>query len=228
MAEQNSTINVIITGVTGMVGEGVLHECLLDDRVTSILLLTRKSTGATHPKVKEILHSNFQDINPIKDQLTNYNACLFCLGVTSVGKNEKQYTELTYDLTLHVAQVLSNINGNMTFCYVSGSGTDSTEKGKRMWARVKGKTENALMRLPFKRVYNFRPAIIEATKGLKNTLTLYKYFAWLVPVIRKLAPNYLCTLSEIGRAMINAVIIGYPKQILEVADIKKLAHQKSE
>lgn len=224
MPDINNSINVIITGATGMVGEGVMHECLLDDRVTSILLLTRKSAGVVHPKVKEIIHSNFQDITPIKDQLTNYNACFFCLGVTSVGKNEKEYSELTYDLTMHVAQILSSINTDMTFCYVSGSGTDSTEKGKRMWARVKGRTENALMRLPFKRVYNFRPAVIEATKGLKNTLSLYKYFAWLIPVVRKLAPNYICTLSEIGRAMINAAIIGYPKQILEVADIKALAH----
>ena len=211
-----------------MVGEGVMHECLQDDRVASILLLTRKPTGVTHPKVKEILHSNFQDISPIKDQLTNYNACFFCLGVTSVGKKEKQYGELTYDLTMHVAQVLSNLNKEMTFCYVSGSGTDSSEKGKSMWARVKGRTENALMQLPFKRVYNFRPAVIQATKGLKNTLSLYKYFAWLIPILRKLAPNYICTLSEIGKAMINAAIIGYPKQILEVADIKTLAHLNSE
>jgi len=193
--DPGNLINVLITGATGMVGEGIMHECLLDDRVTSILLLTRKPTGIIHPKVKEILHSNFQDISPIKDQLTNYNACFFCLGVTSVGKNEKQYSELTYDLTMHVAQILSSVNRNMTFCYVSGSGTDNTEKGKRMWARVKGRTENALMRLPFKRVYNFRPAIIEATKGLKNTLSLYKYFAWLIPVVRKLAPNYICKLS---------------------------------
>lgn len=223
MTNSNS-INVIITGATGMVGEGVLHECLHDDRVAQILLLTRKPTGVSNSKVKEIVHSNFQDINPIKDQLINYNACFFCLGVTSVGKNEITYRELTYDLTLHIAEILSHANRHMTFCYISGAGTDSSEKGKVMWARVKGRTENALMKLPFKRAYNFRPGIIESIKDMKNTLRLYKYFAWLIPIIRIFAPNSIVTLSEIGQAMINAATIGYPKQILEVADIKALAH----
>lgn len=216
-------IKVIITGATGMVGEGVMHECLLDDKVESVLVVGRRTCGTIHPKLKEILIEGFFDLSSIESQLTGYNACFFCLGVTSVGLKEDEYFKLTYTLTMNFAQTLSKLNPEMTFCYISGKGTDSSEQGKMMWARVKGKTENDLMKLPFKKVYNFRPGIIEPTKGLKNTLSLYKYFNWLAPIIRMISPNSISTLKQIGLAMIHVVIKGSKSQILEVKDIKNLA-----
>lgn len=214
-------IKAIITGVTGMVGEGVLHECLLDNRVESILVIGRKASGISHPKIKEIIHTDFYDLSAIESELINYNACFFCLGVSSIGMKEPEYYKLTYELTMHVAKTLSRLNPQMTFCYISGARTD--EKGKAMWARVKGKTEIDLKKLPFKKVFNFRPAAIEPTKGLKNTLSAYKTFGWLIPIIRLLSPNSISTLREIGLAMINSVAKGYEKDTIEVPDIKKLA-----
>lgn len=219
----SAKIKAIITGVTGMVGEGVLHECLLHEDVQEVLVLGRKSCGITHPKLKEIVHPDFFNIAPIADQLVGYNACFFCLGVSSVGMKEPEYFQLTHTLTLHVAETLSFQNPGMTFCYISGAGTDKTEKGRLMWARVKGKTENDLAKLPFKVVYNFRPGILQPTKGLKNTLNLYKIFGWLTPVIKVVAPKQISTLKELGLAMINAVNKGYEKQNIEVSDIKLLA-----
>lgn len=224
MSKQLATkVKAIVTGATGMVGEGVLHECLLHNDVEEVLIINRKPSGIQHPKLKEIIHKDFQDFSAIESQLKGYNACFFCLGVSSVGMKEDEYTKLTYTLTLHVANTLVKHNPDMTFCYVSGASTDSTEKGRMMWARVKGKTENDLMKLPFKQVYNFRPGAIEATKGLKNVLPYYKYFSWLIPIIRLFAPNSIIKLKEIGIAMINSVTKGYEKQILEVSDIKALA-----
>ncbi|MEP6617471.1 MAG: NAD-dependent epimerase/dehydratase family protein, partial [Ginsengibacter sp.] len=185
----NSKLKVIITGATGMVGEGVLNVCLQDDHVEQVLIVNRRSSGFSHPKLKEIIHEDFYDVSPIRNQLANYDACFFCLGVTSVGMKEAEYHRLTYILTMHFAHTLSEVNPGSTFCYVSGASTDSTEKGKMMWARVKGKTENDLLKLPFRQVYNFRPGILEPTEGLKNTLRLYKYLGWLLPLIRKLAPS---------------------------------------
>jgi len=216
---------VIITGVTGMVGEGVLHECLHHPVIESVLVINRKPCGVAHTKLTEIVHADFFDLTPIESQLQGYHACFFCLGVSSVGLSEEEYTRLTYTLTLGFASTLSKKNQGMVFCYVSGSGTDSTENGKLMWARVKGKTENDLIKLPFKKVYNFRPGVIEPTKGLKNTLPYYKYFFWLMPVLRTFTPNFISTLKDIGLAMINAVVIGYSKNILEVKDIKTLARK---
>ena len=216
-------LNVIITGATGMVGEGVLHECLHSKQVENILVINRKPCGVVHPKLKEIIHKDFFDFSAIEKELTGYNACLFCLGVSSVGMKVAEFTRLTYTLTMHVAEALSRLNNDMTFCYISGSGTDSTEQGKIMWARVKGKTENDLAKLPFKSVYNFRPAIIQPTKGLKNTLSLYKYFGWLMPIIKFIFPNFICTLSELGLAMIQAASKGYEKQTVEVVDIIDLS-----
>lgn len=221
----NTKIKAIITGTTGMVGEGVLHECLLHDDVEQVLVINRKPCGISHPKLKEIIHADFYDFSAIEQQLTGYNACFFCLGVSSVGMKEADYYKLTYTLTMHVASTLSKQNAEMVFCYVSGTGTDSAEKGRIMWARVKGKTENDLLKLPFKKVYNFRPSIIEPTKGLKNTLSLYKYLGWLTPLIRLIAPNQICTLKEVGLAMINAAGKGYDKQTVEVKDIVALAKQ---
>ena len=216
-------MRVIVTGATGMVGEGVLHECLQHPDVEQVLVINRRTCGVSHPKLKEIIHSNFQDLTPMESQLVNYDACFFCLGVSSVGMKEPQYHRLTYDLTVHVAETLVRLNKGMTFCYVSGSGTDSSEKGKRMWARVKGKTENHLMSLPFGKAYMFRPGFLRPTAGLKNTLSMYKYINWLYPVMLLLAPKYVCTLKELGRAMIHAVIKRPSRSIQEVKRIVLLA-----
>lgn len=217
-------IKAIITGASGMVGEGVLHECLLHPDVEEVLVVGRRTAGVIHPKLKEIIHKDFFDLSPIKDQLKDYNACYFCLGVSSVSMKEKEYHHLTYDLTMHMATILADQNPGMTFCYVSGSGTDSSEHGKLMWARVKGQTENDLMRLPFKAAYMFRPGFMRPTKGLKHTLKGYKFFTWLYPVLRPMFPNFVSTLSEVGQAMINVTLHGYEKPVLEVKDIVKVAH----
>jgi len=216
-------IKAILTGATGMVGEGVLHECLQHDEVEEILIVGRRSCGITHPKLKEIIHPDFYYLASIEHRLTGYDACFFCLGVSSVGMKEAEFYKLTYILTMNFATTLVNRNPAMTFCYISGAGTDSSEKGRTMWARVKGKTENDLMKLPFKTVYNFRPGIIKPTKGLKNTLNFYKYLGWLIPVIQLIAPNSLTKLKDLGLAMINAADKGYEKQVLEVTDIHLLA-----
>jgi uncharacterized protein YbjT (DUF2867 family) len=216
-------LHVIITGATGMVGEGVLHECLLDPEVEEVLVINRRMCGVSHPKLKEIIHNNFYDLSAIEDQLQRYNACFFCLGVSSIGLNEEKYHRLTYDLTLHVAETLVKLNPGMVFCYVSGAGTDSTEKGRSMWARVKGKTENRLLQLPFKKAYMFRPGFMQPTKGQKNTLKFYAAITWLYPALRSLFPNHVCSLKEVGIAMINAVKKGYQKSVLEVKDIVALA-----
>lgn len=216
-------IKAIITGATGMVGEGVMHECLLHPDVEEVLLINRKPSGFTHPKLKEIIHADFLNISSLENRLVGYNACYFCLGVSSIGMNEADYTKMTYMLTMHVAEAISRLNRDMIFCYVSGVATDSTEKGKSMWARVKGKTENDLSQLPFKEVYNFRPGYMHPTPGLKNTNTYYKYIAWMYPLLKVVFTNHVSTLKELGLAMIHATTIGYNKQILEVPDIKALA-----
>ena len=216
-------IRAIVTGATGMVGEGVLHECLQHTDVEHVLVVGRKTCGVVHPKLTELLVPDFYDLSAFVNQLTGYNACFFCLGVSSVGMNERDYYRATYTLTLHMATLLSQRNGGMTFCYVSGVGTDSTEMGSSMWARVKGKTENDLMALPFKQVYNFRPGYIHPTEGLKNTKSYYSYLSWLYPVLRRLFPNSVITLRQLGLAMIHSVDKGTQKRVLEVKDILALA-----
>jgi uncharacterized protein YbjT (DUF2867 family) len=219
-------LKVIITGATGMVGEGVLYQCLQHPDVEKVLVITRHPSGYLHPKLTEIIHRDFFDISPLKDRLTGYNACYFCLGVTSLGKNEAEYTKFTYTLTMNFAETLAKLNPDMTFCYISGTGTDSSEKGKTMWARVKGKTENDLMKLPFKAVYNFRPAGILPFLPLKPSQTYYKtlkYFGWILPVMKMIVPHYVVELKDLAAAMINASLMGYSKNILEVKDIKILA-----
>lgn len=215
-------IKAIVTGATGMVGEGVLHECLQSHEVEEVLIINRKPSGFTHPKLKEIIHKDFFDISPIQAQLKGYNACFFCLGVSSVGMKEQEYFKMTYTLTMHMAETLSKLNPDMTFCYVSGASTDSTEKGRSMWARIKGKTENDLMKLPFKAVYNFRPGYMHPTPGLKNTLSAYKYLGWLYPVVRKVFPGSVSTLAELGQAMIYVATKGCEKHVLEVKDFVPL------
>jgi len=214
-------MKVIITGATGMVGEGVLLECLANKSVIDILVINRRPCGVTHAKLKEIIHGNFHDLSPIENELTGYDACFFCAGVSSVGMKEEQYKILTYDLTLHVAQTLSKLNSHMVFCYVSGKGTNAN--GSMMWQKVKGNTENDLLKLPFKAVYNFRPSIIEPVKGQQNTLKIYSYLGWLMPVIKIVSPSNICSLKDIAAAMINTVDKGYEKHILEVKDIVALA-----
>jgi hypothetical protein len=216
-------IKAIVTGVTGMVGEGVVHECLLHPDVEQVLVIGRKPCGMSHPKLKEIIHKDFFNFSAIASQLSGYNACFFCLGVSSVGLSEEEYMKMTHTLTLHVASTLSKLNPDMTFCYVSGAGTDSTEKGKMMWARVKGKTENDLMKLPFKKVYNFRPGFMTPIPGLKNALKSYAYLGWLIPIVKLFSPNLGTTLKEQAMAMINAALKGYEKQVLEVKDVRILA-----
>jgi hypothetical protein len=219
-------LSVIITGATGMIGEGVLYECINHPQIEKILVITRKSTGYKHAMLTEIIHDDFSDISGLTDLLKGYNACYFCLGVTSVGKNEADYKRLTYDLTLNFAKTLAAINPNMTFCYVSGAGTDSTETGKRMWARVKGKTENELMKLPFKQVYNFRPGAIEPFLPLRPTQTYYKtykYLKWAFAVVKIFKPEIIISLKDLAAAMINSSLSGYSKSNLEISDIKQLA-----
>lgn len=218
-------VRAIITGATGMVGEGVLMEALRHPDVEQVLIVNRKPSGFSHPKLREIVHKDFFDLSPIESQLSGYNACFFNLGVSSVGMKEPEYTQLTYDLTLNFAKTIVKQNPDMTFIYISGSGTDSTEKGRVMWARVKGKTENDLMKLPFKKVYAFRPALMRPAPGAKNVLPAYKYVGWLFPIVRALAPSAACELSEVGVAMINAVTKGYDKQVLNVSDIVALSEK---
>ncbi|MDF3078269.1 MAG: hypothetical protein K0S09_2158 [Sphingobacteriaceae bacterium] len=216
-------IRAIVTGASGMVGEGVLHECLNDNDVEQVLVIGRRPCGTTHPKMVEVIHNNFFELSAVEDKLIGYNACFFCLGVSSVGMKEPEYTQLTYDLTLKFASTVVKSNPDMVFCYVSGASTDSTEKGRMMWARVKGRTENDLSKLPFKKAYMFRPGFMHPTPGLKNTLKYYKYILWMYPLLKIVFPGKVSTLKALGLAMINAVRKGYSKSILEVDDIKILA-----
>ena len=216
-------IRAIIFGASGMVGEGVLLKTLHHKDVESVLVIGRRSCRITHDKLKELIHHDFFDYSTIEEHLKGYNACFFCLGVSSVGMNEQDYTRITYDLTMQAATTLSRINPGMTFCYVSGTGTDSTEHGKMMWARVKGKTENHLKELPFKSVYLFRPGLMKPVEGQKNLKPLYKVAGMLYPLWKFLSPKNVCTLDDVGLAMIHAVEIGYQKQILGNTDITQLA-----
>lgn len=206
-----------------MVGEGVLHECLRHPDVSSVTVVGRKPCGTTHPNMQEILVSDFFNLEPIVAQLAGFDACLFCLGTSSVGMTEVDFHKITYTLTMNFAETVCKLNPAMVFCYISGSGTDSTEHGKVMWARVKGKTENDLMKLPFKKAYNFRPAYLHPTKGLLHTLKFYKFISWMYPVGRLIVPSYFSTLRELGLAMINAAAKGYSKHIIEVQDIIALS-----
>lgn len=212
-------LRVILTGATGMVGEGVLLECLINPDVEQVLSVSRRASGRTHPKLREILHADFHDLTPIQEQLAGYNACFFCLGVSSMGMKEPEYRRATYDLTLHFAQTLLPRNPDLTFCYVSGAGTDGNLKSGQMWARVKGETENALLGLGFRGAYMFRPGFMKATPGQQHVLSYYKYFDWLYPVLRALTPRYVSTLAEVGQAMLRVAQHGYLRSVLEVPDI---------
>src|SRR3979490_2816102 len=195
-------MRAVITGATGMVGEGVLLECLNHPDVEQVLVINRKPGGVSHPKLREIIHTDFFNLSPIEPQLIGYNACFFCLGVSSVGMSREEYKHITYDLTLYVGRLLAKYNPEMTFCYVTGAGTDSSEQERIAWARVKGATENALIRL-FKQSYMFRPGFMKATPGQKNVKSYYALFAWLYPIGRAIYPAGFCTLRGGGLAMID-------------------------
>lgn len=214
-------VKAIITGATGMVGEGVLQECLLSDEVEKVLVVGRKPCGVSHPKLMEVLITDFMKVETISPSLAGYNACFFCMGVSSMGMDKEKYKQLTYDLTMEFARVVKQQNTDMTFCYVSGTGTDGTEKGRIAWARVKGKTENDLAKLGFRQAYAFRPGYIQPTKGLKNTYKVYRLLAPFYPFWRLMSSTV--TLREVGLAMINSVNIGYPKRVLDGKDIRALA-----
>ena len=218
-------VRAIITGATGMVGEGVLQECLHHPDVEKVLIINRKPSSISHPKLEEIVHTNFFDLSSIENRLSGYNACFFCLGVSSIRMKQSKYYHITFSLTLNFARTLLALNPDSVFCYVSGSGTDSSEVGKSMWARIKGKTENHLILLGFRDAYMFRPGLMHPTPGLKNTLKVYRYINWLYPTLRRFFPKHVCTMQEVGLAMINSVTKGYEKSVLEVTDIVSLADQ---
>jgi uncharacterized protein YbjT (DUF2867 family) len=217
-------IKLIITGVTGMVGEGVLHECLLSPEIEKVLVVTRRPSGFQHPKLSEIILADFFNPSSVMNSLSGYDACFFCLGVSSVGMKKADYEHMTYDLTMGFAKTVLQANPGMQFCYISGASTDSTEKGRMHWARVKGKTENDLQKLGFSHVWLFRPAALKTTKGMKNTLPAYKWFSWLFPLIETFSPNSVSSLAQLGQAMIRVVTRGYEKNILEVKDIKTIVN----
>ncbi|MBX7151817.1 NAD(P)H-binding protein [bacterium] len=219
-------IKAILFGATGMVGEGVLHVALNHTSVESVLVIGRKPCGVSHPKLQELIHADFYDYSAIEDKLSGYDACFFCLGVTSIGKSEGEYRRITYDLTMAAATTLSRLNKTITFCYVSGTGTDSSEKGRTMWARVKGKTENDLTKLPFKAAYAFRPGYIKPIKGLRNAFAASKFIGLFYPVVKFFFSKYVCTLEELGLAMVRSATTGYSQRILENRDIHKLAQEK--
>ena len=217
-------MKVIIFGASGMVGQGVLRECLRDPDVERVLVVWRSSIGVQNEKVREIVHRDFLDFSNVEDQLSGYDACFFCLGVSSAGMNERDYSRVTYDVTIAAAEVLARKNPGMTFIYVSGAGTDSSERGGSMWARVKGRTENALLKMPLK-AYMFRPAYIQPMHGIKSKTKLYgamySVVAPIYPLLRRLAPKYVTTTEQLGRAMICVAKRGAPKRVLESDDINR-------
>jgi uncharacterized protein YbjT (DUF2867 family) len=219
-------IKAIITGATGMVGEGVLLECLRNPDVEAVLLLSRRPSGYSHPKLQEVLHADFQHLEAVENQLTGYNSCFYCAGISSLGVSQAEYERITYDTTLAVAHTLLRLNPGLSFCYVTGAGTDSTEQARSHWARTKGRTENDLLRLPFPAAYMFRPGFMRPTPSQRFALKPYKYLDWLYPIARRFTSNYVSTMQEVGLAMIKAVQDGYPKPVLEVRDIVALAHGK--
>jgi uncharacterized protein YbjT (DUF2867 family) len=219
-------MKVILFGATGMVGQGVLRECLLDPDVQLVLSIVRAPTNQHNPKLCELVHADFFNYSDIEPELTGFDACFFSLGVTSAGMTEAQYKHLTYDLTLAAATTLSKLNPNMTFIYVSGAGTDSTERGRSMWARVKGKTENDLLKLPFRAAYMFRPGVIQPLHGIKSKTRVYQTFYTLfnpiLPLLKSAFPQYVTTTEQLGRAMLQVAKHGFARSILESKDINTL------
>jgi uncharacterized protein YbjT (DUF2867 family) len=219
-------MRVLLFGATGMVGQGVLRECLRDDGVEQVLAVGRSATGQRHPKLRELIVPDLYDLSAVEAELTGFDACFFCLGVSSAGMSEAEYTRVTHDLTLAVARTLARLNPGMTFVYVSGAGTDSTERGRSMWARVKGRTENALLALPFRAAYMFRPGFIQPLHGIRSKTALYRLVyavsAPLAPLLRRLAPSAVTTTECVGRAMLAVARRGFPRPHVESRDIEAL------
>jgi len=219
-------MKVILFGGSGMVGQGVLRECLHDPDVRSVLSIGRSATGQRHVKLRELIHRDFLDFSPIEGELSGFDACFFCLGVSSAGMKEEDYRRVTYDFTMAAARTLARLNPNMTFVYVSGMGTDSSERGRTMWARVKGKTENELLRLPFKAAYMFRPGLIVPLHGIKSKTRIYRLFyaatGPLLGLLNAAFPKYVTTTEQVGRAMIRVAKQGAPKPVLENSDINEV------
>lgn len=219
-------MKVLLFGATGMVGQGVLRECLADPDVESVLAIVRSPTGVKHPKLEELVHKDQFDLAPIASRFADRDACFYCVGVTSAGLSEAEYTRLTYDITLAAGRTASQANPRMTFVYVSGASTDSTEKGRTMWARVKGRTENALLALPLQ-AYMFRPGYIQPLDGIRSKTGLYRTFYAVArpfyPLMRGMAPNSVTTTRDIGRAMLQVAKKGAPQRILETPDLNALA-----
>jgi uncharacterized protein YbjT (DUF2867 family) len=220
-------MNVVLFGSTGMIGAGALLECLADSRVDSVLAVNRRPSTITHPKLREVVRDDLFDCGPIQPAFANADACFFCLGVSSAGMDEASYHRVTYGLTMTIARSMVEVNDHLTFCFVSGAGTDSTERGRSMWARVKGKTENALLAMPFKAAFMFRPGFIQPLNGVRSRTPLYQavysVLGPLLPLIRRLAPRQVTTTVNLGRAMIRVSAVGYPKRILDPEDINRLA-----
>ena len=219
-------MNVLILGATGMVGQGVMRECLLDGGVARVVTLGRRATGAANSKVRELVHADLFHLAPIERELAGLDACFYCLGATAAGKSEAEYARINHDMTLAVAETLARVDPDMTFIYVSGMGTDSTERGRTMWARVKGRTENALLRLPFRAAYMLRPGIILPMHGIKSRTTLYRLFYLLMtplyPALRALFPRAITTTEQLGQVMLRLARSGYSRPVLESADIASL------
>jgi len=219
-------MKVIITGTTGMVGEGVMLDSVENSSVEEIPSVSRRPYGPLPPKVSECIVPDFMQLDAVSSRLRGHDACFFCAGVSSVGKSEAEYTRITYDTTLHFARTLVALNPAMVFVYVSGAMTDSTEKGRVMWARVKGRTENELLKVGFRAAYNFRPGLIQPMPGQRHIQPWFKWMGWLFPIVRAVAPNHASTLSDVGLAMIACATRGYSRPILEVRDINELAREQ--
>ena len=215
-------INAILFGATGHIGQGVLIECLEHPAVRSVLVIGRNTCDVQHAKLSEIIHGDFLDYSSIKEHLSGFNACFFCLGVSSMGMSKEDYEMITHDYAVKTAEVLSGQNPEMTFCFISGAGTDAREKSRFHWARVKGKTENILKTYPFHKLYLMRPAYIQPRKGVTSRLKMYRFMGPLYPVLKFLFPRTVTNTEELGRAMINAVLFGSDKQTLENRDLIQL------
>ncbi len=222
-------IKVIVTGATGMVGKGVLLECLDHPEVKEVLAIGRRKMDISHPKLIELIHSDFSEFDSVADQLKGYDACYACMGVSAAGMKEEEYKRMTYDYTLGLARPLFQLNPGMTFIYVSGQGTDSSEKGRSMWARVKGKTENDILKLGFKQAFAFRPGAIIPLRGIEPSSKMYRILinnlTWLIKLIKKLSPNSVVDTTQIGLAMINSTLYGFKGKIVNPNDIISLAEQ---